>query len=100
MRFARLLAPRLAPRSARLAGFLLAVLLASGGTARAQCAMCEGSAAAGADRGAAYNRSTLFMLAVPYLLLGGIGGYVAWSFRKPRTAQPPADGDPVDPDPH
>lgn len=76
---------------------VLAAAMAAGGSAFAQCAMCEGSAAATADAGAAYNRSTLFMLAVPYLLLGGIGGYVVWSFRRPRPSPPPAEGDPGDP---
>lgn len=79
---------------------VLAVVLAvalGGGSVFAQCAMCEGNAAAGSDGGAAYNSSTLFMLAVPYLLLGGIGGYVVWSFRRPRTSPPPAEGDPGDP---
>jgi len=55
--------------------------------------MCEGSAAAGSDGGAVYNRSTLFMLSVPYLLLAGVAGYVVHAFRKVRPVQPP--GDPV-----
>ena len=76
---------------------VLVVALAAGGSAFAQCAMCEGSAAAGSDGGAAYNSSTLFMLAVPYLLLGGIGGYVVWSFRRTRPSPPPAQSDPGDP---
>ena len=69
--------------------------MAAGGSLRAQCAMCEGTAAAGSDSGAAYNSSTMFMLVVPYLLLGCIGGYVAWTFRKPRIA--PRQDDPADP---
>ncbi len=84
------------PKWTRLA-MLLAMTMAAGGPALAQCAMCEGSAAAGADGGAAYNSSTLFMLAVPYLLLGGIGGYVVWSFRKPRTLPPRPEDKPGDP---
>src|SRR5439155_20056402 len=48
------------------------LLLAMTVPCRAQCAMCEGSAAAGGDGGAVYNRSTLFMLSVPYLLLLGV----------------------------
>ena len=69
-------------------GALLA--LAAPGAARAQCAMCEGSAAAGSDSGASYNHSTLFMLSMPYLLLGGIGGYVVYAFRRSRNGAPAA----------
>ena len=91
--------PKRAARSAALVAILAAVLAAGGGSIRAQCAMCEGSSAAGADGGAAYNSSTLFMLAVPYLLLGGIGGYVVWSFRRPRRTPPRAEDDSAGPEP-
>ena len=52
----------------------------------AQCAMCSGAAGAGADAGRAYNSSTLFMLAVPYLLLLGVLGYVVHAFRRPPSS--------------
>lgn len=48
----------------------------------AQCAMCSGAAGAGPDAGGAYNSSTLFMLAIPYLLLLGVLGYVVHAFRR------------------
>ena len=67
------------------AGFLLGGVA----VAFAQCAMCEGASAAGADGGAVYNRSTLFMLSVPYLLLAGVAGYVAYAFRRARPVAPP-----------
>jgi len=60
----------------------------------AQCAMCSGAVGAGADAGAAYNSSTLFMLAVPYLLLLGVLGYVVHAFRRPPSS---SSGEPSDP---
>lgn len=80
-----------------MAAPVLVMAMAAAGPVLAQCAMCEGSAAAGADGGAAYNSSTLFMLVVPYLLLGGIGGYVVWSFRKPRISPPRSVDEPEAP---
>jgi hypothetical protein len=67
---------------------LAAVFLALDTPASAQCAMCQGSTAATSDGGAVYNRSTLFMLCVPYLLLGGVAGYVVYAFRRARPASP------------
>ena len=64
---------------------LLTTPLASTMKVSAQCAMCQGSSSAGADGGASYNRSTLFMLCVPYLLLGGVAGYVVLAFRRNRS---------------
>lgn len=78
------------PRGIFALAFTALVALAAPGDVRAQCAMCEGSAAAGSDSGAAYNHSTLFMLSVPYLLLGGIGGYVVYAFRRSRNSAPAA----------
>ncbi len=71
---------------------LASLPLASSG-AFAQCAMCSGAAGAGSDGGGAYNLSTLLMLAVPYLLLLGVAGYVVYAFRKARPApgQEPLD---------
>ena len=76
---------------------LLVLLLASANTpASAQCAMCQGAAGAGPEGGGAYNLSTLLMLAVPYLLLLGVGGYVVYAFRRSGASS----GDPAsDPDP-
>jgi hypothetical protein len=76
----------------------MALLVAAGTPILAQCAMCQGASAAGSDGGAMYNRSTLFMLSVPYLLLGGVAGYVVYAFRRARAAGEssptslPADG--------
>ncbi len=70
---------------------LAAVFLLAGIPALAQCAMCQGSAAATSDGGAVYNRSTLFMLCVPYLLLAGVAGYVVYAFRRVRPAGPAED---------
>lgn len=77
---------RAARRAAAALALAMLLALATAVPALAQCAMCEGSAAAGSDAGVAYNRSTLFMLSVPYLLLGGIGGYVVYVFRRGRSS--------------
>ena len=60
----------------------------------AQCAMCSGAAGAGADAGGAYNSSTLFMLAIPYLLLMGVLGYVVHAFRRPPSSSSGEASDP------
>jgi len=81
---------------------LAALLIVAAGTpAHAQCAMCQGSSGAGNDGGAAYNRSTLFMLCVPYLLLGGVAGYVVYAFRRVRPTGSTGDpfAAPSDPSP-
>ena len=57
--------------------------------------MCQGSSGAGNDGGAAYNRSTLFMLCVPYLLLGGVAGYVVYAFRRSRPSNVDGDSAPL-----
>jgi hypothetical protein len=64
------------------------LLFAAAGPLLAQCAMCQGASAAGSDGGSVYNRSTLFMLCVPYLLLAGVAGYVVYAFRRARPANP------------
>ena len=73
--------------------FIAVAILVSDSPALAQCAMCQGASAAGSDGGAVYNRSTLFMLCVPYLLLGGVAGYVVYAFRRARPAN--RTGDPI-----
>jgi hypothetical protein len=78
-------------RVAALLLVLAALLLVLDIPAFAQCAMCQGATAAGSDGGAVYNRSTLFMLCVPYLLLGGVAGYVVYAFRRVRPANPSRD---------
>ena len=86
-------------RIAGLALILAAVFLALDTAAFAQCAMCQGASAASSDGGAVYNRSTLFMLCVPYLLLGGVAGYVVYAFRRARPSSPsdPAGSAAIDP---
>jgi hypothetical protein len=71
-------------RAAALLVILMILIPSSSTPVSAQCAMCQGSSGAGADGGASYNRSTLFMLCVPYILLGGVAGYIVYAFRHNR----------------
>lgn len=56
----------------------------------AQCAMCKGAAEANLKMGGGdpvgLNRGILYMLSVPYLLVGGIG-YWWWRNRKQEREQ-------------
>ena len=87
-------APRLALTRCR-AWIPILLLLFGASRAVAQCAMCSGAADATSGE-FAYSKSTLFMLSVPYLLLGGVAGYVVRAFRRSRDASSAGDGD--DPD--
>jgi hypothetical protein len=71
-----------------------ALSLAAASSVLAQCAMCSGAADASSGE-YAYSKSTLFMLSVPYLLLGGVAGYVVHAFRRARV--PSRDGEGPDP---
>jgi hypothetical protein len=55
--------------------------------------MCSGAADASSGQ-FAYSKSTLFMLSIPYLLLGGVAGYVVHAFRRARAPS----GDSEEPD--
>jgi hypothetical protein len=68
-------------------GFCLAAAKAA-----AQCAMCSGAADASAGQ-FAFSKSTLMMLSVPYLLLGGVALYVVRAFRRSRDDSGGAPGD-------
>jgi hypothetical protein len=62
-------------------GGVIGSALLTASQALAQCAMCSGAADATSGQ-FAYSKSTLFMISVPYLLLGGVAGYVVHAFRK------------------
>jgi heme/copper-type cytochrome/quinol oxidase subunit 2 len=80
---------RLAACATLAYGFRLAAAQAA-----AQCAMCSGAADASAGQ-FAFSKSTLMMLSVPYLLLGGVALYVVRAFRRSRddSGGTPTDGD-------
>lgn len=73
-------------------GVATAVML-DPGTARA-CSVCGGSAL-GTDPGTGFNSSILFLLTMPYLVVGVIGGWLMYSyrrrigFRKKKDVRPP-----------
>lgn len=63
----------------------LATLLATPNTGQAQCPMCKIAAESnykhGGETGKGLNRGILYMLATPYLLVGGLG-YIWWRNRR------------------
>lgn len=67
--------------------FLLAIatLFANPTTTQAQCPMCKIAAESnykhGGETGKGLNRGILYMLATPYLLVGGLG-YIWWRNRR------------------
>ncbi len=72
---------------------LLAATLAVGApsAAHAQCPMCRMSAESnlenGGSEGRGLNSGILYMLAMPYLLVGAIG-YIWWRNRRKETEEP------------
>jgi hypothetical protein len=74
---------------ARFSGFISVLVLSAVTASRvmAQCAMCSGAADASSGQ-FAYSKSTLFMLSVPYLLLGGVAGYIVHAYRQARGPSP------------
>jgi heme/copper-type cytochrome/quinol oxidase subunit 2 len=78
---------RLAAFASLACGFRLAAAKAA-----AQCAMCSGAADASAGQ-FAFSKSTLMMLSVPYLLIGGVALYVVRAFRRSREDSGGAPGD-------
>lgn len=75
-----------------IAAFLLVAVLGavSVPSASAQCPMCRMSAESnlenGGTEGKGLNTGILYMLAMPYLLVGGIG-YIWWRNRRRETAE-------------
>ena len=73
------------PSKIFLALFLIAVISVFPETAEAQCAMCKAAAESnlknGGTDGLGLNNGILYMLATPYLLIGGII-YMYWRNRK------------------
>lgn len=77
----------------RIIGSVLLVAalgIISAPTVSAQCPMCRMSAESnlenGGTEGKGLNTGILYMLAMPYLLVGGIG-YLWWRNRRKETAE-------------
>ena len=79
--------PALRKALARLSGVIPVLVLWAMTASRvmAQCAMCSGAADASSGQ-FAYSKSTLFMLSIPYLLVGGVAGYIVHAFRRVRPS--------------
>lgn len=75
---------------------ILALSLAAMQSAQAQCPMCRATAesnlANGGSEGRGLNNGILYMLAAPYLLIGGIG-YVWWRNRRKEADEASDDDD-------
>ncbi|MFQ5960838.1 MAG: hypothetical protein ACE5MG_05540 [Candidatus Methylomirabilales bacterium] len=50
------------------------------------CSVCGGSAM-GTDPGTGFNTSILFLLSMPFLVLGVIGGWLIYTFRRASSQQ-------------
>jgi hypothetical protein len=77
----------------RIIGSVLLVVtlgILSAPTASAQCPMCRMSAESnlenGGTEGKGLNTGILYLLAMPYLLVGGLG-YIWWRNRSKETAE-------------
>ncbi len=57
-----------------------AIVMLSPWTAQA-CSVCGGSAL-GTDPGTGFNSSILFLLAMPYVVVGAIGGWLIYTYRR------------------
>jgi hypothetical protein len=72
---------------ARAAAAILAVLAAPPGALAQGCAMCktalEGDPAAGA-----INASILFLMSMPYAIVGTVGAWIYLATRRPRAGAP------------
>jgi len=64
-----------------LAAFLALLALALPGSAHA-CAVCLTGAASGDPTADAYNWSVLFLMAMPYTVVGSIGGWLFYNYRR------------------
>jgi hypothetical protein len=74
-------------RAARRVGLSALFLLLHAVAAQA-CPMCSQSIAEQRALPQAYMYSILFMLGMPAVVLGGIGGTIYWKFRQFHSAQP------------
>jgi hypothetical protein len=81
-------------RAVWIAVIAIAVLLAGVPTATA-CPSCKealASSSGGGDLVSGFFWSILFMLSMPFLLLGSFGLYFYYLVRKARTARPATEG--------
>ena len=81
-------------RAVWIAAIAIAVLLAGVQTATA-CPSCKealGSSSGGGDLVSGFFWSILFMLSMPFLLLGSFGLYFYYLVRKARSARPATEG--------
>lgn len=69
--------------------YILIFLLLLPFTSEAQCSMCRAVLQSQGDPGAAegINRGIMYLMAFPYLLMGGIGYFIWRSFRKKKEME-------------
>jgi hypothetical protein len=68
---------------------LLAVLLVPAESFAQGCAMCATYLANGTDpRADAFKVSIMFLMAMPFLVVGCAGGWIAWMYRRSRLNRP------------
>jgi hypothetical protein len=74
---------------------MVALVLLAGAPAATACPSCKealGNSSGGGDLVSGFFWSILFMLSMPFLLLGSFGLYFYYLVRKARAAKPAAEG--------
>ena len=62
-------------------GAMLVLAVGGGPAVGYACSVCGGSAM-GTDPGAGFNVSLLFLMAMPYVVVGAIGGWLLYTHRR------------------
>src|SRR5215470_15506613 len=81
---------RLAPGASVCAAALVSAVALLPGESLAQgCAMCATYLSNGADpRSDAFKISIMFLMAMPFVVVGCAGGWIAWMYRRSRLSRP------------
>ncbi|MDR9449147.1 MAG: hypothetical protein RI535_07960 [Psychroflexus sp.] len=73
----------------KVISIIIILLLISTTNVDAQCAMCRAALESNTDNGAAeaINDGIVYLMAFPYLLMGGLGYFIYRKFRKKSNLQ-------------
>jgi hypothetical protein len=75
--------------AALAAAAVAAFAVAPGGSLAQGCAMCATYlTGAGAERAQAWKLSIMFLMAMPFVVVGSAGGWILWMHWRSRTQRP------------